>query len=379
MTEYEAKQTVVIECPSPGCPTPSKVVRDGWAGGQQRYECKGCDNHFFAEGKAFGKQFSANQVGGAIDGYYSGMSYKQVAEHMEDVYDIPEPSKASVHAWVKAYTRLALDYMRGAVGEDGTAIANGTRVLADVGDDWVADEMVVKVGGRKFWNWNIMDRKTRYILATRVSPTRNTEDAMALFEQAKMNAIQEPKTITTDGLGSYVDAVRAVFPKTEHVVADGIYEPVNNNMSERLQGAFRQRIKTQRGLETQRTANDYVRGWAFDYNHFKDHEAHRGGSPAEAAGVAQQVPWTEWEDIVRLGGEVAEPRVKSHVTIAKKPGAKPKVSLMEEVQAYIDAKKAVEAKAKRKGRVSPTVAPYPKAKPKASKGKAGRGKKGMRM
>ena len=145
-----------------------------------------------------------------------------------------------------------------------------------------------------------------------------------MFDEARRNATTEPKTITTDGLGSYTDAARAVFPKAKHVVSQGIYEEVNNNMSERLQGSFRQRTKTQRGLEARRTAQDYLDGWVIDYNFFKDHEAHRGGSPAEAAGVASQVPWKEWEDVVRMGGEVAETKVTSHVTIAKKPGAKPK-------------------------------------------------------
>ena len=110
MAEIEVRQIVTVECPSPNCPncpTPDKVVRDGWKHQQQRYECKGCGNHFLAEGKALRKQFPAYQVGSAIDAYYSGMSYKQTAEHLRDTHDIPEPSKATVHAWVKVYPRLA--------------------------------------------------------------------------------------------------------------------------------------------------------------------------------------------------------------------------------------------------------------------------------
>ena len=381
MAEYEARQILTIECPRKGCPAPKRVIKDGFKNGQQRYECKACGNNFFAEGKALYKQFPADHIGAALDMYYSGMSYKQVAEHMEDNYDVPEPSKGSVHAWVKGYTRLALDYMRGKVGSDGTsATATGKRIKADVGDEWVADEMVVRVGGRKMWNWNIMDKKTRYILAVRVSPTRNTEDAMVLFEQAKMNAAREPESITTDGLGSYVDAARAVFPKTKHIVSEGIYEPVNNNLSERLQGSFRQRTKTQRGLEMQRTANEYMRGWALDYNHFKDHEAHGGGSPAEAAGVAQQVPWEKWEDIARLGGEVAEPRVISQTTIPKKTGPKSKSekAVIDIVREYLEAQESKKVKASNKGKKSLPVAPF-SVKPKPKGAKPGRGKAGLKL
>ena len=112
----------------------------------------------------------------------------------------------------------------------------------------------------KYWCWDVMDKKTRYVLAARLSSTRDTNDAIAVFEKALANAKAPPKKITTDGLGSYVDAVKAVFPNgTQHEVSDGIYELVNNNMSERLQGAFRQRTKTQRGLEARRTGSGLPR------------------------------------------------------------------------------------------------------------------------
>ena len=61
MAEIEVRQIVTVECPSPGCPTPDKAVRDGWKHQQQRYECKGCGNHFLAEGKALYKQFPATR------------------------------------------------------------------------------------------------------------------------------------------------------------------------------------------------------------------------------------------------------------------------------------------------------------------------------
>ena len=78
---------------------------------------------------------------------------------MEDVSDAPEPSKATVHDWVKGYTGLALRFLAGEVGEDGTpATATDKRVKADVGDHWVADELVLKVGGRKYWCWNVREQ-----------------------------------------------------------------------------------------------------------------------------------------------------------------------------------------------------------------------------
>ena len=165
MAEFKAEYTYAIECPNKECPAPDKVKRDGFHGGKQRYECNSCGKKFLAEGQATGRQFTAKQIAAAVDKYYSGMSYKQVAEHMEDFHDVPEPSKHSVHDWVKGYTGLALRYMAGEVGPDGTeATASGKRVKAEVGDHWVADEIFLKVGGNRCYCWNVMDKDSRYIL-----------------------------------------------------------------------------------------------------------------------------------------------------------------------------------------------------------------------
>ena len=377
MAEYEVTQVFTIECPSPDCPTPTKVKRDGLHGGKQRYECNSCGNKFMAEGQALHRQFAADQIADAIDMYYSGMSYKQIAENMGDFHDVPEPSKHTVHDWLKGYTGLALRYLDGEVGEDGTkATATGKKVKANVGDHWVADELVLRVGGRKYWCWNVMDAKTKYVLAVHLTSSRNTGDAIRVFEKAKESAVHPPKKVTTDGLGSYVDAAKAVFPGAEHEVSQGIYEIPNNNVSERLQGSFRQRTKTQRGLESRVTAQDYLDGWVLDYNFFKDHHALKGKTPAAVAGVLSQVPWESWEDVTRLGGEVAEPKLRSTVVTARKPGQKPiPGAITKDVKAYQEAKVAQKAKAVKKGKVSPAVASYSSkyAKPK----KSGRGQKEM--
>lgn len=376
MSIIEATHLYRIECPSLDCPAPDRVVRNGWRKNGQQYLCRGCGKKFAANGHAMRKQFPAYQIADAIDDYYSGESYKQVAEGMEAEYKITEPSKATIHDWVKGYTNHALRYLAGEIGEDGTErTASGKRVLADVGDHWVADELVLKVGGQRMWCWNVMDAKTRYILAAHLSTSRDTYDAIAVFEKALANAKRPPKKITTDGLGSYVDAVRAVFPRgTEHEVSDGIYELVNNNLSERLQGSFRQRTKTQRGLEALRTGQDYLDGWVLDYNFFKDHEALGGEQPADAAGMTEQVPWDSWEDITRLGGEVAEWKQISHTPKRKKPGPKPKIEgVREAVREHLLQRQMQNAQERRAERRAPVINYVAKVK-RRSAGKRGRGR-----
>ena len=365
-----------LSCPAPDCPDPSNYVKDGHKNGNQRYECKSCDNHFFAEGKPFGKQFTAHRIGDAVSSYYRGQSYKQVAERMAEVYDIPQPAKSTILAWVKGYTRQALRYMAGQVGPDGTEMtATGKRVKANVGDHWVVDETQVDIGGKKVWISNIMDLKTRYILAARLTRGRNMKDTIALFKKAKANSATEPETITSDGMNANPDAIKTVFPNTKHIVAAGLREESNNNASERLQGSIKDRTKVMRGMETMTTAQEYVDGWAFHYNFMRGHEGVRGKTPAEAAGISKpvgpgadnidkRVPWSSWEDIVRLGGEVAEIKVKKEQITRKKP--EPDVGPVKSAaEAYILGKRAKEAQdkanakiAQRKALKTRVVAPY---------------------
>ena len=220
----------------------------------------------------------------AIRMYYGGTSYKQTAETMADGHDIPEPSKETIYRWVTEYTDVAKDILA-----DHPAHTSGK---------WVADEVQIKVGGKKYWLWNVMDAGTRYALAVHLSPNRDTRAAVATMRKALKAADAPPRSITTDKLGSYVGAIKQVVPDAEHIQSQGIRARVNNNLSERLQGTIRDREKTLRGLEGMESGQRYFDGWAINYNLFREHEGIRGQTPAEMAGVNPL--FTEWADVVRV-------------------------------------------------------------------------------
>ena len=307
MAKFTETITHIVNCPS--CQS-SRVVKVGKQNGQQRYLCRGCDKKFRANGIAEGRRVPAEQMGLAIRMFYSGMSHKQIAEAMEKAFNISEPSKATIYKWVRDYTDEAVKEMRSHP--------------AQVGDSWVADEMQVTVGGEKYWNWNVMDEKTRYILATHLSKERNMKAAETVMEKAAAASATEPKTIKTDRLRNYPNAINLVFPNTKHVQSDGIRAEINNNLSERLQGTYRQRIKTLRGLDSLESGQRYLDGWTLTYNLFRDHESLGGETPGELARV--NAPFTEWADVVRnkpapqdTAPKVRTPRIVPEVTTVVMP------------------------------------------------------------
>lgn len=261
----------------------AKIVKNGKQAGKQRYRCKSCSKQFNDTGALNGRRVPAEHIGAAIRDYYGGKSYHEIGEAMADEYDMPEPDKATVYRWVKRYSETAVDAMA-----DHPAHTSGK---------WVADEMQVRVGGERMWNWNVMDAGTRYILASHLSPNRDTRAAIAVMRKAMANADAPPKSITTDKLGSYGPAIKQLLPDTEHIQSEGLRAELNNNMSERLQGTFRDREKTLRGLEGLESGQRYLDGWVLQYNLFSKHEGIDDRTPASMAGV--NPPFTEWADVVR--------------------------------------------------------------------------------
>ncbi len=163
----------------------------------------------------------------------------------------------------------------------------------------MADELAVDVGGWQMWIFNVMDEKTRYTLASHLGRNRDLKAARAVMQKAKAAAVSPPNTIKTDKLRSYVKAIEEVFPETLHIKSQGIRSTLNNNMSERLQGAYRSRVKRMRGMDSVKTAQHYLDGWTIQYNHFRDHESADGKPPGVKAKV--NPPFEEWADVVKGG------------------------------------------------------------------------------
>ena len=274
--------TITVDCPH--CKS-GAVVKNGRGRGQQEYKCRGCNRKFRNNGTAYNRQIPAAAVGAAVGMYYDGLSYKRTAENLSEIFEIPEPSKASVYEWIRDYSELDKREME--------------KHKARTGPEWVADESTVTVNGRKLWNWNVMDASTRYLLASHLSVRRNMRAAIVAMRKARANSVNPPKRIKTDRLNSYIDAIERVFgADVEHVQSEGITAELNNTRSERLQGSFRDREKVLRGLQSVETAQRYLDTWVLNYNLFRPHESLKGKTPAEVAGI--RVPFKEWEDFANL-------------------------------------------------------------------------------
>jgi transposase-like protein len=72
---------------------------------------------------------------------------------------------------------------------------------------WHLDEVVCTVGGKRMYLWRAVDDEGE-VLDLVMQGCRDTDAALKLLKRLLRNQPVEPKTIITDGLGSYVSALR---------------------------------------------------------------------------------------------------------------------------------------------------------------------------
>ncbi len=160
--------------------------------------------------------------------YYGGLSMRKVVEQVENIFD-GHLSQSTVHYWIHKYARLVKDYV-------------GT-LKPSLSGKYHHDETEIKVDGDGRYFWETIDEDTRFIVASLLTESRTSEEAIKVFKQALEK--QRPNTLFTDGSFAYDVAYNKVFysktkgNKVDWVRRVGIKARETNNMVERLHGTFR--------------------------------------------------------------------------------------------------------------------------------------------
>ena len=257
------------------------VIKYGKYKGVQQYYCKDCKSKFNIADTTFHMKTPANQVTSALNMYYEGMSIKAIRRNLQQEFG-NMPSTATIYEWIQKYTQYATDSIT-------------DRKPKNVGNTWIADETVIEIDGQNVWLWDIIDDKTRYLLATRISRSRTTRDAQILYDRAVKTAGKEPDKVITDKLASYLDV--RYGKGTEHIQSRPFAVENNTQMIERFHETLKQRTKVMRGLKNLETAHDFINGWLVHYNYLRPHTALNDRTPAQVAGI--EYPYKNWADIIR--------------------------------------------------------------------------------
>ncbi len=260
-----------------------RVIRFGTSYGKQAFKCNDCGHRFRERSLIRGSRYSPEMVSLTLDLYFSGTSLRKTARILNDHFDL-NLGNATVYRWIQKFVPMISEYAQS--------------LTPSLSDTWHADELFVKMkGGVKdtqykqnnmAFLWNVMDRKTRFLLASKLSKHRDVGGASRAFMEARKNAGEsQPEKILTDGLDKYKEGIAFGFAGTqrpEQIAKMGVGKPhANNNRVERLNGTLRERVKVQRGWKS--FDSKVAEGQRIHYNFVKPHSALEGQTPAQVAGV----------------------------------------------------------------------------------------------
>ena len=265
-----------------------RLIKNGAKRGKQVYRCKDCGHKFAEQALLQGSRYSPEIVSLTLDLYFSGTSLRKTARILNSHFGL-HLVNSTVHKWIQKLIPRITQYAR--------------TLTPELSADWHADEVFVKMrGGINYkahyggeakniaFLWNVMDRKTRFLLASKLSTWRDVAGADRAYREALGNAGgNRPEALYTDALKSY-QTLMASLPESErpqHIAKAGIRKPhATNNRIERLNGTIRERVKVQRGWKN--PASKIAEGQRIHYNFVKPHEALEGQTPADSAGIGVQ-------------------------------------------------------------------------------------------
>lgn len=286
------EETIMNKITCKYCGSPA-VVKYGTYKSVQRYWCKSCKRKFKADDSPFHMQIPASQITSALSMYYEGMSLNAIRRHFQQEYGTM-PSSSTVYEWIEKYTPIAIKAFRD--------------YHPEVGNVWIADETVLKIDGQNVWMYDIIDEKTRFLLATRITTSRTIKDAQALMEKAARRAGIKPKMVITDKQNSYLDGIELAYgADTEHVQSSPFAPTDDTQRIERFHGTLKQRTKVMRGLKNIESANEFTDGWLVHYNFFRPHESLKDKTPAEVARI--DYPVKNWADVIKQLSPATMPEV----------------------------------------------------------------------
>lgn len=305
--ETTSKVITCKNCGSTAC------IKFGTYKGVQRFYCKECHRKFKGDDDAFHAKVPIEWASSAVDMYFRGMAVSDIQEHLKQEHGY-SPSKSVIYDWIDRYTDLASKQFKDCHPQ--------------VGDVWIADETMLDVDGQhKVWFYDIIDRDTRFLLASRVALSRTTHDAESLMERASKSAGKQPKEVITDQNPSYNDGIEQAYGSdTEHIIGNPFaHKETGESTSEieRFHGTLKDRTKVFRAFHDIETLIEFTDGWLVYYNYFRPHESLEGKTPAEEAHLKYDVK--NWADLARLPVS-KEAEIKSHKTPVIKT-VKPKIDM----------------------------------------------------
>lgn len=184
---------------------------------------------------------------------YAVWAYHRFALSTADVEDLLAEcgvivSREAVRLWINRFGHHFADCIR--------------RDRPKPNDKWHIDEVVIMVGGKKFWLWRAIDADGD-VLDILVQTHRNTKAARRFFSKL-VTQFGEPRVVVTDKLRSYTKPIQNLAPNADHRAHKGLNNRIENShrqtrKREKIMGRFKSPRQAQRFLSAHDQINTIFR------------------------------------------------------------------------------------------------------------------------
>jgi len=276
-----------------------QVLRYGFKSGKQQYKCKECNRAFVPDSDFKKLKYDPELITITLDLYFKGISLRKISDHLSQMYGV-EINFSTIYKWIAKYIGILDSYVK--------------TLTPKLSGNWHVDEMMVKVrgginlkgsDGAYKYLWNVLDKESRFQLASEISITRNEVDGMTIFKKAREIAKAIPTQITSDKLGTYPRSIERAFidvreenrPKHNRILSGACKKGTDGNqLAERLHNTIRERNKVQRGWKKDNTP--LRNGQMIYYNFIRPHATLKGKTPVQVAGIDVKGQ-NKWQELLK--------------------------------------------------------------------------------
>ncbi|MCW6159299.1 MAG: DDE-type integrase/transposase/recombinase [Thermoplasmatales archaeon] len=237
----------------------------------QRFKCHACGRTFSVNIGFEHMKHNPKAITIAMQLYFSGESLRNTMRALKLMGT--QVSHQTVYNWITKYTELMQRYL--------------DNIIPQVGDVWRTDELFIKVKGNLTHLFSMMDDQTRYWISSMVADHKGVSDVRPMYQEAKEATGKRPSVLISDGAPNFHTAFNKEFysnkKDSKHISHIHFKGDRNNNKMERMNGETRDREKIMRGLKTK--ASPILTGYQLYHNYIRPHEALKGKTPSEVAGI----------------------------------------------------------------------------------------------
>jgi transposase-like protein len=260
----------------------------------QRYKCNDCSYRFSIDDGFWKMKNHENKITSCMNMYYAGMSLRKIQEHLQ-MFAPKNSHYSTIYRWIVKYPNMI------------STLTDNLQVQS--GQELMSDEMEYHRLGEQNWFVDVMDTKTRFMVASDYMKSRTIENLTKVLKRGKFATREQIRIVTTDGLQGYERVLKKSFGLKTHwnhkspiihnvVIAS---ERGFNHKIERLHNTIRDRTKIMRGFHgSLESVRAIMKGMEIYYNFIRKHQGIDGKTPLEEAIPELTLSTNKWLSLIRL-------------------------------------------------------------------------------